>query len=154
MAVGIPQEIPETKKEKFGKLTLPKCGDSLLIDNGKGQPLTADSSVLHLTATGFEAEECQKAEITLRLVKEGKIIWKKTEIDSSCSVSHKPGGSYIISLAKPADLPSLENSELELCFDLINKEGGRASQNKPSKCSLLAIYPFLCQKIPNPNAWQ
>ena len=153
LAVGIPQETPKTKAKegKFRKINLPKCGNVFQITDVAGGAVTPQSRAVKVTVEGFEAENCDRAEITFRLVREGKVVWKKTEVDSSCSLSGKPNGSYVLSLPTPQE--ASQGGELELCFDLINKEGGRASQNKPSVCPLLAVHPFLCQKLPLLEGW-
>lgn len=160
LATGLPQkEVSPEEKSKFRKIAgeLPKCGESLkVLDALTDGAVTTNSSAVKIEASGFFTVDCDRAEITLRLVKENQIVWEKKEVDSSCSASEegKPGGNYTISLVKPSNLPFLEGTELEVCFDLVNKSGERASQNPVSSCEILAFIPYLCQKIPIPNSWR
>lgn len=157
---GVPQkELSEVQRSRLKDLggSLPRCGDKLsVIDAQTNGPVTPESSQIRVETSGFLATDCDRAEITLRLVKESQVIWEKKEVDSSCSASEegKPNGNYTISLAKPDNGLPLEEAELEICFDLINKTGERASQNPVPSCEILAFIPYLCQKIPIPNAWR
>jgi hypothetical protein len=160
LATGVPQEkLSPEQKSKFKETAkeLPKCGDTLkIVDVETNGSVTVDSSAIRLEATGFSATDCDRAEITLRLVRENKVVWEKKEIDSSCSGSKEEDlvKTYIISLIRPSGLPDLSGAELEACFDLVDKSGGRASQNPVSACEILAFVPQLCQKIPIPNSWR
>lgn len=160
LATGVPQEkLTPEQESRFGKISgePPRCGDTLTFSDAKTKgPASPASTAINIIASGFQATDCNRAEITLRLTQAEAIVWKKTEIDSSCSSSAegKPRGNYVIRLEKPGSELPLEGSELEVCFDLINKSGRRASQNPTSTCEILAFTPYLCQKIPIPNGWR
>ena len=132
--------------------TLPTCGNTIeLSDAETGSWITTSTENVLVQTAGFWDKNCVKATYSARILRNGVKIWPEgadwyVQEDTICTTTGGyPNNHYVFQGLPPEG--TVDGDQLELCFDVIDCAGHKASENSVEDCPILEEAPNLCKTI-------